>query len=346
MGFVCVECGREVGELYNGLCAECYVKGNRFTEVPKRLHIVVCPNCGAVKYKNTWREEDLEAAVKRVIEGSLSVSQDLTEKSSSIVCKPKGKGMYICNVAITGSFKGVRLEENHFIEVVVGRELCQRCSRKEGHYFEGILQIRGDRRLPTDKELQTIVDEVKENIAALQRQGKQVFITEIVPIRGGVDLYISDKGFTQKMMQMLHHRFGGETKITAKQSGMKNGRQQYRMTYLLRLPYYRDGDFLAQGERLFYLKTVERGKPRLIEMENWSEISMEPKMMRYLKTVGDSTMIKEAVVVSQSEHEAQILDPYTLLTRDVRKPKKVKLGETVKIVKWRDRIYLFPYEDL
>ncbi|HEC81173.1 MAG TPA: hypothetical protein ENI42_01935 [Thermoplasmatales archaeon] len=346
MRFVCVECGREVAELHNRLCVECYVKNSRFTEVAKRLHLVVCPKCRAVKYKNSWREEVFEDAIKRVVESSLFVSSELTEKSVSISCKARGRSIYLCDVTVTGLLKGVNVNEKHSVEVVIDKELCQRCSRKAGHYFEAILQVRADRRVPTDKELQMIIDEVKENVESLQRQGKQVFITEILPVRGGVDLYMSDKGFTQKMMQMLHHKFGGSVKTTAKQSGIKNGKQQYRMTYLLRLPYYRKGDFLAQGERLFYLKAVERGKPQLVDLEDWSEISMEPKMMDSLTTVGDSTLVKETVVVSQSEYEVQVLDPYTFLTVDVRKPRQMKLGKTVRIVKWKDRIYIFPYEDL
>lgn len=344
--FICVECGRETTETSYGMCPRCYAKKVKLARIPPRVHLLICPNCGVVKHKNMWKEETFDKAIKTAVEDTLSISPELTEKTVSISCKGKGKNLYLCNVTVTGFLKNHEVTEQHSVEVVIDKQLCRRCSRKAGHYFEAILQIRAEKREPTDKEIQSIVTEVKENITELEKQGKQVFITEIVPVKGGVDLYMSDKGFTQKMMQMLHYRFGGKTKITAKQSGMKDGKQQYRMTYLVRLPHYQKGDLLAQNEQLFYLKSIERGKPQLVDLSNWDEVSFEPKAMGYLTVVGGHTMIKEAVVVSQTSDEAQILDPDTLYTRDVKKPKQVTLGKTTRIVKWRDRIYLFPYENL
>ncbi|HID25791.1 MAG TPA: hypothetical protein EYP23_04960 [Thermoplasmata archaeon] len=344
--FLCVECGRETTEISHGMCPKCYAKKVKLARIPPRVHLIICSHCGTVKHKNIWKEETLDNAIKRVVENTLSISSELTEKTVSISCKSKGKNLYLCNVAVTGFLKNHEVTEQHSVEVVIDKQLCRRCSRKAGRYFEAILQIRAEKREPTDKEIQTIVTEVKENITSLEKQGKQVFVTEIVPAKGGVDLYMSDKGFTKKMMQMLHHRFGGETKTTAKQSGMKNGKQRYRMTYLVRLPYYQKGDLLAKNEQLFYLKSIERGKPQLVNLSNWDEVSFEPKAMNYLTVVGGRTMIKEAVVVSQTPDDVQILDPDTFHTRDVKKPKQVKLRKTTKIVKWRDRIYLFPYENL
>ena len=343
---ICIECGKEVAELYDGLCRECYIKSYTFTDLPGRIYLTTCPKCGRVRYKNSWREESIDNAIRKAIKGSLTVAPELEGHSISLSCRVKGKSVYICTISITGTFKGLEITEEKITEIIVKKELCRSCSRKAGHYFEAILQIRGDRRVPTDKEMNEIIDEIKENMNNLKKQGKEIFITKIVPTRGGVDIYISDRGFTKKMVQALHNKLGGTIKTTSKQSGMKDGRTQYRMTYLLRLPYYRKGDFVSKGEKLLYVKSIERRKVQLVDMDSWERKVIDDKMMDELKMVGNYSILKEAVVVSQSENEAQILDPYTFATVDVKKPHQIKLEKTIKIVKWKDRIYLFPYQDL
>ncbi|RLF45673.1 MAG: NMD protein affecting ribosome stability and mRNA decay, partial [Thermoplasmata archaeon] len=69
---ICIECGKEVAELYDGLCRECYIKSHAFTDLPRRIYLTTCPKCGRVRYKNSWREESIDNAIRKAIKGSLT----------------------------------------------------------------------------------------------------------------------------------------------------------------------------------------------------------------------------------------------------------------------------------
>ena len=63
----CVNCGKEKDIFRDGLCVECYVKDNIFTEGPDIINITKCAHCDAYQYKNNWTNEDFKDVFKREI---------------------------------------------------------------------------------------------------------------------------------------------------------------------------------------------------------------------------------------------------------------------------------------
>jgi len=60
--------------------------------------------------------------------------------------------------------------------------------------------------------------------------------------------------------------------------------------------------------------------------------------MSKVKVIGAEEM--EAIVLSSREKEVQILDPENYKTVVISKPEDMEVGEKVRILKWKDRIYL------
>lgn len=48
----------------------------------------------------------------------------------------------------------------------------------------------------------------------------------------------------------------------------------------------------------------------------------------------------EAIVLSGKEKEVQILDPENYKVLVLSKPADMKVGEKIKIIKWKERIYV------
>ena len=81
-----------------------------------------------------------------------------------------------------------------------------------------------------------------------------MFITDFAEERGGIDFYLSEKGSAYTIAKKLQERFGGEIKQSSKNVGMKDSRQIFRMTCLIRLPAYRKGDFISLDKTLIGLQ--------------------------------------------------------------------------------------------
>ena len=124
---------------------------------------------------------------------------------------------------------------------------------------------------------------------------------------------------------------------------MKDGRQIYRMTYLIRLPSYKKGNFITVNNSILYILSISGNKVHVFELKNWNEKVLDEKEIKKGQILGEKDLIKEMVLVSQSKNEVQVMDPETYITIDIRKPEKVSLDtKTVKVVKIDDEYFLFP----
>ena len=83
-------------------------------------------------------------------------------------------------------------------------------------------------------------------VESMQDKGNRaLFITDSKEEHGGLDFYLSDKGSALTITKKVQGKYGGSIKQSSKNIGMKDSRQVYRMTYLLRLPSFRKGDFIS-----------------------------------------------------------------------------------------------------
>ena len=68
----CVECGEEKEIYNNGVCLECFLKENRFTQGPAEIDLPVCAHCSSYKYKNIWTSDLLNDVLRRIIKNTSS----------------------------------------------------------------------------------------------------------------------------------------------------------------------------------------------------------------------------------------------------------------------------------
>jgi nonsense-mediated mRNA decay protein 3 len=228
--------------------------------------------------------------------------------------------------------------------VRIRHNTCEICSREAGGYYEAILQIRTEKRTFTDKELQTIRSAVKTLVEQFQESGKRgLFITDFDEKREGLDFFISEKGTALSIAKKIQEQFGGDFKQSASSAGMKDSRQIYRMTYLVRIPAYRKGDFFSLDNSFFFIESLHANKVRALELSAWTEKVIDGKNIRPSKIYVGAELIREMIVVSQSKNEIQLMDPKTYATVDIQKPKTASIDTTmVKTVKLDEYLFLVP----
>ena len=141
----------------------------------------------------------------------------------------------------------------------------------------------------------------------------------------------------------IQDNYGGEIKKSSKNIGMKDSKQVYRMTYLIRLPSFRKGDFIFHDDTIFNITSISKDKAHALGLSRWIEKIFDVKELGRASIIGGDELIKEMILVSQTKEEMQVMDPKTYKTFEVRKPKNISFdSKKVRIVKIEDEIFLFP----
>jgi nonsense-mediated mRNA decay protein 3 len=303
----------------------------------------MCPRCSSYKHKNTWVQEPFDDILKRNIKDAFSVSPELKNVEIQTQCKEQER-ILVCMVFISGSIVDQRITEQHPLTVRIRHNTCEICSREAGGYYEAILQIRAEQRKFTDAELNTLRSAVETMVGQYQESGKRgLFITDFDEKREGLDFFLSEKGTAFSIAKRVQEQFGGDFKQSASSAGMKDSRQVYRMTYLVRIPAYRKGDFFSFDNTFFLIVSLHENKARALELSTWTEKVIEGKNIQPSRIFGGKELVREMILVSQSKNEIQLMDPKTYNTVEIRKPKIASIdGPMVKTVKLDGYLFLFP----
>lgn len=339
----CVECGNEVPIFRNGVCLRCYLKNAQFSKGPAILDITLCPRCSSYKHKNTWVQEPFEDVLQRHIKDAFSINPELKNIEIHTKCNEQ-KRVLQCLVSISGALEGQPISEQHPLTVRIRHTTCNICSREAGGYYEAIIQIRTEKRSFTDTELQTVRSTVESMVEHYKDGGKRgLFITDIDIKREGLDFFLSEKTTAFSIAKKLQEQFGGEFKQSASMAGMKDSREVYRMTYLVRMPAYRKGDFFSFDNSFFLIVSLHEQKVRAIELKTRTETVIEGKEIAPSKIYGGKELIREMIVVSQSKKEVMLMDPKTYHTVEIKKPNDISIAAPmIKTVKLDDFLFLVP----
>ena len=339
----CVECGKEGQIFKDGSCINCYLKTHKFSKGPEIIDLPVCSHCGSYKFKNTWTSELFSEFIRRIIKHNYQISNELKKINIDTECKGN-KDEMSCKVYITGLIEDIEVTEEHDLIVRLKRTVCDNCSKQFGGYHEAIVQIRTEKTKLTDKEFDDIIITVKSLIEDLRAKGNRgIFITDIGEEHGGLDFFISEKGAGLIIAKKIQDLYGGEIKQSSKNIGMKDGRQLYRMTYLIRLPPFTKGDFIKFENTIFQISSMHGNKVKIINLKDWNEIMMDLKLIHNSKILGNKELRKEMIVVSQKTDEVQLMDPKSYEIRIVKKPKSISYNsEKIKVIKFENQLFILP----
>jgi nonsense-mediated mRNA decay protein 3 len=124
---------------------------------------------------------------------------------------------------------------------------------------------------------------------------------------------------------------------------MKDGKQIYRMTYLIRLPSYKKDDFIKHNNSFFYITSIHGNKVKTTDLSNWEETIVDVKTIQKASTIGGKELIKEMILVSQTKDELQVMDSKKYEIKVVKKPKPISFNsKMIKTVKLEDKFFLIP----
>jgi len=208
----CFLCGKKSEKLIKGYCEECYKKKFQLIEVPEEISVTICSRCKKIKERYKWIENEIDEILRnkiKVIGRDVSIRIEKNEDA-----KIHARGF------LEGS-KSIK-EETHEVKIKLEKITCPTCSRKAGQYYESTVQIRG---ILTNDDMDAVDDVV------LERGG----FYRIKEVKGGYDLFISDKSLARKIVEVFSNRHKVEIKKSFKLLTRRDGKDIYRDTILLRI---------------------------------------------------------------------------------------------------------------
>jgi nonsense-mediated mRNA decay protein 3 len=339
----CVECGID-GEIYkDGVCIKCYLKNKKFSKGPEILDLPVCVHCQGYKYKNTWTNDLLDDILRRIIKNKFEISKELQNIDINIDFLETPRGLE-CTVYISGLIQEKEINEEHDLLIRLRKTVCEICSRQFGGYHEAIIQVRTEKRKFSKEELINIKATVEAIIENMQGKGNRtLFIADIAEEHGGLDFYISDKNAAFNISKMLLDKYGGFIKQSSTNTGMKDSKQIYKMTYLVRIPPYKKGDYIQIDDNYFQIKYLQANKIKIINLLTWEESSTDLKNLEKARIFGGQNLLREMIVVSQTKSELQLMDEKTYELHIVKKPKEIQyVAKKIQVIKIDDFLFVSP----
>lgn len=350
----CIKCGSE-GVLYSNLCEKCFREAESsrgFIELPSQIEAVLCPKCGSAKIGTKWLDfSDREGAFEKVVAFNVGVRKDIPfdDVALDISTEMMHEKLYKAKVSATITYRGLEFEETRTTELRVKLAACDRCSKIYGGYYEAILQVRAEDRKLSNDELADVRAFVGNKVSELQKTSRSVFIAREEATHGGLDFYVGSLDAGKQLARGLQEEYGGIYAESAKIHSRKEGREIYRMTYLVRFPKYRRRDIIAleiRGkEKVLQVKKIYPKKVWLKDLTTGKDVNLESAEVEKARIIGGPESVQEAVIVSRqrvgNRVEMQLLDPATYKTVTVREPEGFEArGQTVKVVKYEEQIFL------
>ncbi len=235
----CVVCGRTGRPLVDGVCADCFASQHPLIRTPQRAVVTICPTCGARRVRQHWEradsspqltEMDLTPLLDPLPEvGVHRVHWQETGRVGTI-------GEYVGTAEV--SFRGGDRTVEVSLDVRVESRTCPECSRRSGHYYTALLQLRaapGDAR-EKPKELKRRLENAFVGMLPDARAEWRKAIAWREELPEGWNYYFTDTLAARAMAKLAKRRFDAGLTESAKLVGRKDGRDTYRVTFCLRIP--------------------------------------------------------------------------------------------------------------
>lgn len=332
----CVECGRPASddELRHGVCAECYLAKNVLAQVKDHVDVEVCVHCHARKRGEQWMEGhgSLEPVVEDAVREAVVFAKPVERPRLVVRATPEDERNFKVAIVASGVAEDVPFESGLSTRSRVKNATCIRCSRIQGGYYEAIVQVRAASRDISRDEMRAIRTLASRFIERIVTEGdRNAFVLRDIEEHGGLDIYMGTTNSGRMLSKAIAVEFGGKITEHAKTVGQKDGLDLVRMTFAVRLPEYKTGDVIVLRDEVFQVSSIGAKTVQLTEMRTGRLRHVERGEMDRARIVPSGEK-REAVVVSETASELQLLDPWSFATVPVLRPEGLPAGRSSVLV--------------
>ncbi len=269
-GAFCVVCGKAGVELFDALCVDCFRERSPPIELPPRVRVVLCPFCGGREYGRHWEKGPPPGFFhSKDVEIHLKVNPPFILKS--LTWEESGQNPKLRQFAGTATLElgGSSFEVLVNTELKVSHQTCPACTRRGGRYFTAKLQFRDTEEGNLHRSTADFRTDIQRYWGHFLAGAPRVWSEAIAweeDLKEGIDVYFTDTTTAKSVAREIKSHSGARTKDSASLWGVKDGRQIYRTTVLLRFPALLPGDFFESQGKLKQLKRRLGDKLRILDI--------------------------------------------------------------------------------
>ena len=332
----CPKCGKKTNQLFNDLCRDCSANTTElFNYKPK--DVTICVFCNIIHDgKKQYKALDQESSIVEVIKKRIELNETLKKPIFDVSFKmphhyPKHGAKFLTHAQfhlVCKTEGNVEIDEYYELPFEIRYITCERCSKKNTNYFEGILQIRHD-----DKKR---VNEVLEKLDKIMvEQGKRsVFATNMIESKKGVDVYITSQKHIKEIGKQLFEKFGGEIKINEQlfSRNSQTSKELYRVNVLIRLPDFQTGCAIFVKNKLLFIKRIKGNNIIGKDLRLNKTVNVYVKGEK-IKLIASREDIKPATI-TVIKPQIEILNPNNYQSETVMNPEaivKPEIGQKLKV---------------
>lgn len=337
----CPKCGKPTDE--TGLCTTCKIGSTPWFTCDNRVKHTECPSCGAMKQGNTWTDSEKTRAeiAPDLARTAVHFHPEVKKPTIDVTIDDLTINRSRANMTVRGLLYKNPVEATCSVEIVWHKEQCDRCNRISGSYYEGIVQVRAEGRIPSTFETQMAGSIAQEVEDSLQAGGERLsFISDIAPSRDGIDITIGSQHIGLLICQRIVAQMGGRYTTHPKLVGEKNGRQLFRITYSMRLPRFQKYDVVKVKNRFLEVERVESHYIRAMDLGDGSPKSVRDDDVE--RIIGNARNAETALVAFSDGKTLGIMDPVTHKTWEfpAHAWMKVEAGDHVAILRDGDQLII------
>ncbi len=281
-----------------------------------------------------WIHEDKDplSVLEEKIKREIKLHPEVSWYGLSLSARELDYKNYEVEVEVRGEVYDILFVQKKKILLRIHMAYCDVCSRRVSGYYEAVIQIRGE-----EEKVEEITGEIRRRF----KEDPKAFILKEEEEREGRDFYVSNSKLAKKVIRELQNKYGGEIKETATLYTRKEGKDVYRMTYLLRLPQISKGDIVILGDDVYFVEKVYRHSVELVNArtgerrkEDYQEIERKGRILKVNP--------QEAIVLYSRGDEIYVMDPVNYSQKAVKKLGNV-VGEKIKVVKLGEELFHYPF---
>lgn len=343
----CPKCGKTNEKLFNGLCRSCFIDEINLISVPETTKVTICAHCGSNLQGRKWIDtsQSPEDTVSSSIMKHLKADETAENLEISINILNICGSTFECLLRVNATVLGEPVQREYPVKVILNKTVCPECSKFASGYYEAVIQIRADKRLPSPAEIRRSDETIKENIERISKKNRMAYISERLKIKEGVDYYVGSFKVAKKLTSTLKNILGGTVKESPRLMGRdKNtGKDLYRVWISLRLPHFQKGDFVSYKGLKAQVSNFNGDKIHLRNLESPGAASVSWRDYEKIRVIAKKEDVKSAMVTAKTPKSIQILHPDTYQPLDMEVSPElldVEIGEELKVVEIESVIYI------
>ena len=343
----CPKCGETDQEIIDGICKSCFLEEVILAEIPDEIEITLCAHCESRLVSGKWYE--LELSDEEIILSTLNKHIVLNENAENVEIDVEtllARGSNIeCIVHVKAEVLGETVQQDYKINVKIIRTVCPECSKLVSGYYEAVIQLRADKRVPDEEEIAVTDAIITDNIDKISKKNKMAYISERAVLKEGIDYYVGSYKVAKRLASNLKDHFGGVIKESPRLMGRdkSTGKDLHRIWISLRIPDFRVNDFIKYENSLGQIIGIDGKKVLFKDLVSLNQISVQWRDYDKIETVAKKEDIKETTVTAKTPDSVQVLHPDSYEPIDIainEETAEIQIGSQIPVIVIDNDVYI------